>query len=236
MKLLSSNNTFTFAPGKSFSDCERLLESGAKKFTRICYTGNETMRLYIIYSYGCLKFLPCRFNGEIWAAMPSRDNRLFGIDPAVCHSEDELRREAERGFSIAFPEAEESYYADLPSVATVLFEVSGYPSTDGLDRRHIAWSFSQDKSKDLYEGVCTVYCRDGILQIPAIKSDEVSEIILIPEKYTLLKATASQDVSNKLAFIVSKVSEFIHKLFGRNRRGDKDKAQEVSQEAPKKDH
>lgn len=228
VKLLNSNSTFVFASGKSFSDCEQLLKSGAKKFTRICYTGNETMRLYIVYSYGNLKFLPCRFNGEVWTAIPSRDNRLFGINPAVCHSEDELRREAEKGFSIAFPEAEESYFADLPLASTVLSEASAYPSTAGWDRRHIAWSFSQDKSNDPHEGVCIIYCRDGILQIPAIKPDEGAEILLIPEKYTLLQATASQDISNKLAFIADKVSKFIQKLFGRNRRGDKNKTQEVS--------
>lgn len=133
---------------------------------RLCYVTTQKYRMYLLLSPKGLRYSPCVKGENQWLPVPV-EKRVPTPDGARMFDNPEvLENQMKEDFFLQFPEAEVTFFENLPSCQEVRATLELNPYGAEMSKRFYMFTRYDEVEVEDADGVVDVLCEEGILSIP----------------------------------------------------------------------
>ena len=159
------NYVFEFCRGSSYASFVNGVNNHIT-FTRLCYLGVESLRVYLNLVEGQPRMDFFERSGCVWNRI-SHPPRYRPLDVSrMLHSSQGFESELAESFFHAYPGAEESYYRNMPDHREVISILNSNPTESGAKEHKLLCYCEDGTTADEADGIITILCEDGKVCAP----------------------------------------------------------------------
>lgn len=134
--------------------------------SQLCYVSTQQYRMYLRLTPAGLEYVPCIKEEHQW--MPVNVQRRVPTPNASMLFRDVVTMEElmTKHFFLQFPEAEVSFFEDIPTDKEVRAAIAANPKGDILSERFYIFHTEEDKAVDDADGIAVILVAEGNLMVP----------------------------------------------------------------------